>query len=232
MDTTGPGGLPKRLAARIKAAADRLNDCRIAMASYEDDVARSSQQLQEFNEDPVGWAARDYPRHGVDSYPVQTRLTTLRDRVTRCLICLEELRAKENILIGQYVERVAIANASADAGRPAKQLYPWPIPPRSYEAALILYFQQRCQSEEHDRLQKLRDKRECDAMEAADEELNKIEQERGDAEMDLMWDAMTTEERKDYRTYMLTIVEAIRHGDFTGSQFLDFLSGLPAKRRP
>lgn len=232
MENTESGGLTKRLVARLKAAADHLNDCRNMMAEYEEKVARSNEELQEFDLDPVGWAARSFPRHGVDSYPVQTRLTTLRDRVSRSLICLEELRAKENVLIGQYVERVAVAHASADTRRPAKQLYPWPTPPRCYEAALILYFQQRCESDQHDRLQKLSDARECAVLDAAEEELIKFEREQGDAEIDLMWEAMTADDREECRKYMQMIVEAMKRGDFTGSQFLDFLSRLPAKRRP
>src|SRR5690606_28996474 len=95
--------IPKRLAARIRGAQERVRQKRLSIVGAEYNYANSTKRLAEFECDPHGFAERYYRGHDVDSYPVQTTIARERERIEyhqrRCEERIRELAELESGLM-------------------------------------------------------------------------------------------------------------------------------------
>jgi len=78
--------IPKRLAARIRAAQAKLREAISFYVHDESDILAIQDELRRFDENPKLRADIRYPRQDVESYPVQTRIHRERERLERKLV--------------------------------------------------------------------------------------------------------------------------------------------------
>lgn len=118
--------LPKRLAARIRGAQERVRQKRLSIVIAETNYAQSTERLAAFESDPEGFARRRYGANGVDSYPVQTTISRERERID-----YHERRRDERIRELAELE-TALMRIEAEAlvevtrMRPTPGRVPWP----------------------------------------------------------------------------------------------------------
>jgi hypothetical protein len=125
--------IPKRLASKIHAAQSKLQDVCTSLSGSSFNYQQDKAELDEFEADPAGYASRRYPSHGVDSYPVQTRIGRIRETVTynsgrfevrkqRIVDAMEALQRVEQEVLDELA-----------AMRPSSGRVPWPPPSRLQE---------------------------------------------------------------------------------------------------
>lgn len=118
--------LPKRLAARIRAAQERVRQKRLGIVYAEKNYEQSRARVDAYEDDPVAFAARHYHNHEWDSYPVQTNVATNRERndyhERRRDERIRELAVLESELL-RIEEQVLV---EATRMRPTTGRVPWP----------------------------------------------------------------------------------------------------------
>jgi hypothetical protein len=72
--------IPKRHAARITSAQERIHQKRLSIVYGEKNYAQSCARVAEFEADPDGFSSRYYGRYDRYSYPVQTNIANNRER--------------------------------------------------------------------------------------------------------------------------------------------------------
>lgn len=118
--------IPKRLAARIRAAQQKVRQARLAIKADEFNGRQIRSRLDSFDRDPDAFASRHYGRHGVDSYPVQTNISRNRERMCyidskRTQRVVDLAQAEANL---EAVETAVLAEVSLM--RPTAGRVPWP----------------------------------------------------------------------------------------------------------
>jgi hypothetical protein len=73
--------LPKRLAARIRGAQAKVENARGWIEATEFNAIQDQARWDEYSRDPKGFAHKYYAPHGVDSYPVTTTISRLREKL-------------------------------------------------------------------------------------------------------------------------------------------------------
>lgn len=209
--------LPKRLASRIRAAQDRVQQKRQAVAGSEHILRRSLERVEEFERCPAAFADRYYRGHDADSYPVQTTIARERERIERHVerkpMRLNELAELDREL-KQIEEEV---RKEVSIMKPSKGRVPWPptLPDfATFKAAFdrAEARQDRKDAAERDRLFR---QREEDDRRHAEKKL------RDDAEIDALIAGMP----EHARTFLSEIRNGIKEGKFT---FTDFVAALQA----
>lgn len=125
--------IPKRLAARIRAAQMKVQEARGWIYATEFNALQYEARWNEFARDPAAFAQKYYPGHGVDSYPVQTNMARIRERLEklpaqrdRNYRDLEEADAQLSKVEADVLKEVGHMRASP--GRT-----PWPAPLEQYK---------------------------------------------------------------------------------------------------
>lgn len=219
--------IPKRLAARIRGAQEKVRQARLAIVMGEHNMVQSRRRLDEFDSDPEAFAARYYRGHGVDSYPVQTTISRERERLSYYERRIPQ-RIAELVELELGVERVEEeVLAEVAAMRPTKGRVPWPrrLPTFKHFRAQFEAEEerQRLQWEE----QRARDREEFERLEAEEEAKAAARYERemqeAEAQIAKAYAAMTPEQRAEAREKNARIVEALKAGEIT---MQDILSAL------
>lgn len=125
--------LSKHLAARIRGAHSRLQGAIEWKIEQDRSLLELQEKLASFDADPAAWSEKNYPKHGVSSYSVQTHIARARESLARKLArqgeVEEELkRAGENLsVVEEEVERAAMRI------RATTPKEPWPTVPDGLE---------------------------------------------------------------------------------------------------
>ena len=120
--------IPKRLAARIRGAQERVRQKRLSIVAAEYNYGNSERRVATFEADPNRFAERHYRGHAVDSYPVQTTIARERERIEYHERRHDE-RVRELAVLELELERVEDEVLRAVARmRPSRGRIPWPPP--------------------------------------------------------------------------------------------------------
>lgn len=118
--------IPKRLAARIRGAQEKVRQARIAIKADEFNGRQTRSRLDEFESDPHGFASRHYGRNGADSYPVQTHIARARERMDY----IESKREKRVLDLAQAEANLELVEAAVlsevSRMKPTSGRVPWP----------------------------------------------------------------------------------------------------------
>lgn len=123
--------LPKRLESKVRNAIAKVQCIRNSIIHGEIKLGEEQAVINEFDSDPEAFVARKYPRHGVDSYPVQTHISRKRESIEYQLkreperwIELEEAEANLAKIDSEVLAEVASMRPSA-----GRLPYPPLLPP-------------------------------------------------------------------------------------------------------
>lgn len=125
--------LPKRLAARVRAAIAKVSDARSDIVASEFRIRRDRARVAEFEADPELFARTHYGRHAPESYPVHTNISRARESLD---YRTGRLPAKQQVLEDAEAQLAKVEEevlSEVLAMRPTRGRVPWPAPPRTLE---------------------------------------------------------------------------------------------------
>ncbi|MEF3134629.1 hypothetical protein OS035_24540 [Rhizobium sp. 268] len=204
--------IPKRLAARIRAAQTRLEDCCNSVSGSDFNHRQAADELAEYDANPEAYARKNYGNHGIDSYPVTTRISRLREKVayhsTRGDV--RKQRIADAVAELEMVEAEVLAEVSGM--RPTSGRVPWP---KTIPAAEQLLRDHR--KELDDLAERVRLEHEARKIAQAEEdrieeERDRIRREKGDAEHQAWLATQSPEYRREWNRRIQMIVDGIRSG--------------------
>lgn len=215
--------LPKRLAARIRGAQEKVRQARLDVMAREHNRASSQKWVDEFDADPAAFAARHYRSHDVSSYPVQTTIGRAREKLEYYErkngakeAALEEACANLVAIEKAVLEEVALMRATA--GR-----VPWPRDLPSFKAYREAEAAQARRDEERSR----REHEKWEAEEAVREKVRaaerEIETEREVEDYRRMFALLPPEVQAEQRRKSDWLLEKMRSGEIKP---LDVVLGL------
>jgi hypothetical protein len=220
--------LPKRLAARIRGAQEKVRAARIAIKADEFNGRQISSRLDEYDSDPHGFASRHYGRNGVDSYPVQTNISRARERMDY-IECRRERRVMDLAEAEANLELVEAAVLSEVLRmKPTSGRVPWPrrLPSFANYMDEVTRELEQCRRE-HDRYL-----HEVEADHQAELRAIDMQRDREDAaylaEVKARRAAMTPAQLERDKAAFKFITEGLRSGAFTA---LDIINHLRAKTK-
>lgn len=212
--------IPKRLAATIRAAQERVRQKRLSMVGAEYNYDQSTARVAEYDSDPNGFAARHYGRNSVDSYPVQTNIERNRESISYherrrherlrelAQLELELLRIEQQVLVEVIRMRIT-------PGR-----VPWPraLPPFNKFRAQFEAEMKR--EDEQWRIERASDDAEFERLLAEEEAALGAESKREDERLVRDLSAMTPEQYAKYRAWADYFVTGLRSGSLTMQDIL------------
>ncbi|GEM_PF-5712201 len=126
--------IPKRLAARVRAAQAKVLDARGWIEATAFNSLQEEVRWNEYSRDAEAFAREYYPNHGVNSYPVQTNTSRMREKLDRLPARMERNRreleeAETNLTKVESEVLQEVTGMRQTSGRG-----PWPDPLEPYEA--------------------------------------------------------------------------------------------------
>lgn len=123
--------IPKSLAARIRAASEKVKSARSSIVYGDRAIIQSRERISDYEADPQGFADRFYSGHDWDSYPVQTTISRERERLDRNERRVPErikelAEAEANLEAVEEAVLLRVINMRESSGR-----VPWPKSPPS-----------------------------------------------------------------------------------------------------
>lgn len=213
--------LPKRLASRIVAAQNKVTSARDDVIHYDHRIKACTTELAEFDADPEAYARKRYGNHGVDSYPVTTRIGHQREdldyRTRNLPRKYDELAAAEQHLAD--VEDAVLRELGAmRPNTPGRVPWPAPLPSFKRHRELMLEAWERM----------LREHAEQRAREDAAHQVWQAEEdarlaEESEREWQAWRDGMSPEERAQLAEWGQRFQASIAAGKFTFTDFLEHL---------
>ncbi|QEI07559.1 hypothetical protein FXN63_18235 [Pigmentiphaga aceris] len=215
--------IPKRLAARIRGAQERVQQQRVAIVAGERNYAQSSKRLAEFNASPEDFASRHYGRNAADSYPVQTTIARERERVAhhekrrperiRALAMLESelMRIEQEVLV------------EVTGLRPSSGRVPWPGRLPAFKEFRAAFQEEMRQADERWRIERAEDDAEFERLIAAEEAANEERHRLEEAQLRREIAAMSSVEYANYRAWADFLINGLRSGQFTMENVLESL---------
>lgn len=213
--------LPKRLASRIVAAQNKVTSARDDVIHYDRRIKACTTELAEFDGDSEAYARKRYGNHGVDSYPVTTRIGHQREdldyRTRNLPRKYDELAAAEQHLAD--VEDAVLRELGAmRPNTPGRVPWPAPLPSFKRHRELMLEAWERM----------LREHAEQRAREDAAHQVWQAEEdarlaEESEREWQAWRDGMSPEERAHLAEWGQRFQAAIAAGKFTFTDFLEHL---------
>lgn len=204
--------IPKRLAARIRGAQERVRQKRYSIVASETNYAQSSKRVAEFEADPIDFANRHYRGQGHDSYPVQTTISRERERIAyherRHVDRLRELAELELQL--QQVEAEVLVEVSAmrlTSGR-----VPWPRRLPTFTKFRVEFEEQLRREEERWRVEKEADDAEFEALIAMESAAFEAQSRLEDEQIRRELAAMTPQEYAEYRAWADYFTRGLKDG--------------------
>lgn len=207
--------IPKRLAARIRGAQERVRQKRLSIVGAEYNYSQSSRRVDEFESNPEGFASRHYGRNGVDSYPVQTNIGRNRERMAyhegRRDERIRELAELESELL--RIEEQVLVEVMRMRSTPGR--VPWPGRLPTFKQFQGQFEAEMKREDERWRIERARDDAEFERL-IAEEEAALAEQSARENEQfrrDLA--AMTPTEYANYRAWADCFVEGLKSGSLS-----------------
>lgn len=221
--------LPKKLAARLRAAYAKLAEVRLAIAHGEAEVSYLRAYLAYAEADPAEFAEKHYPGHSIESYPVQTHLSRERERLayreSRVPQRYAELPAAEDAVATverQVLEQVARMRTNT-TGRE-----PWPKAPSalaSLRKAAMKHRMQGLQKYLKHVAQSSEDRKRQEAQRQAKLKASMVDTER-------MWAAtlaaMPPDKAAVYGTFWNAVRDSLKEGMLQPQNLSAMGSGLDA----
>lgn len=222
--------LPKRLESKVRNALAKVQTLRESIIHNEIRLSEDSAVVAEFDADPVAFAAKKYPRHTVDSYPVQTHISRKREdvlyrtkRIPERWIELADAEANLATVEAEVLAEVA-------GMRPSSGRLPYPSPLPTFEVqreAKISEHQALVIQAKADHVLYLAEiERESQEEDAELQRQSDIQDEQFREERRLELASMTEEERQVLFAQEARFNELLRSGKVT---FLDVLAYLNKK---
>ncbi len=219
--------IPKRMASRIRTAQAQVVDIRSSIVTHELRLKQDIAEMAQFDANPTLYAKDHYGKHGVESYPVQTRILRLREaiefREMRLPQKYKELKAAELNL--ELVE----ANVFDEVLRmkPTPGRIPWPD-------KLATFDEFRIQTERRWKIElraSAAEKAKTDVEEAqrwsAWDKKFAEERRKSDEEIDDIMAKLSPEARQEYREYAKRMSSDLKSGRIT---FAEILGALRARK--
>lgn len=207
--------IPKRFAARIRGAQERVQQKRLSIVGAEYNYANSAKRVAEFESDPEGFAERHYRGHCLDSYPVQTTIARERERIEyherRCDERIRELAELGSELI--RVEEQVLVEVTRMRPTPGREPRPRRLP--AFNKLREQFEDEMRREDERWRIERAKDDAEFERLlaeeEAALEKQSRLEDEQ--LRRDLA--AMRPDEYARYRAWADYFIEGLRSGALT-----------------
>lgn len=212
--------IPKRMASRIRTSQNRFLEAVEFLLIDEERERDRIEEIAEFERSPQRYADRRYPGHGVDSYPVQTRIKGARES-------LERNRARRQAAV-QRIHDAAAAMEATEAsvmeelaklrpGTPGRVAWP-KAPPRMESLRKSFEKEQREANEKAQRdlaRQRAMEERADEREERKLAARMRMEDEKMMKEWQRELSALSPEEREARVNAMSDLADGLERGDFS-----------------
>ncbi|KTC62380.1 MULTISPECIES: hypothetical protein [Pseudomonas syringae group] len=211
--------LPKRLESKVRTALAKVRSVRDSIVHGEIKLSEEQAVVDDFDSDPVAFAAKNYPRHDVESYPVQTHISRKRESVEyqrkrkpERWIELEEAEANLARIEAEVLAEVASMRPSA-----GRLPYPSPLPPfeTQRQAKISEHHAFRVQEKADHALYLAQVERESQEEEAELQRQSDLEDERYREERRIQLASMTEDERQALFAQERRVIELLQSGKVT-----------------
>lgn len=215
--------IPKRLAAKIRSAQEKVNDARYGIIHGDNRVARKASRIAEYEANPVSFARRYYGDNPYDSYPVQTNISRCREdleyqRSRRAKRIDDLVTAEVNLKLVEEQVLQEIARMRPTSGR-----VPWPRPLRSLEKLRHIESLINQRLDRESQRQRARDEAEYQAELKELECIARAEEEAFHKKWQEDLAKMSPEDRDAARAAARKIAQALKSGEITAAQMIDYI---------
>lgn len=226
--------LPKRLESKVRNALAKVQTIRNSIVHAEIKLGEEQAVVDDFDCNPVGFAARNYPRHGVDSYPVQTHISRKRESIEYQLkrkperwIELEEAEANLARVEAEVLAEVASMRPSS-----GRLPYPSSLPPFEVQRQAKISEHQafRVQEKADHALYLAQIERESQEEEAELQRQSDLEDEQYQEERRLQLASMSEEERQVLFAQEARFNELLRSGKVTVHDVIAYVNKKNAEK--
>jgi len=211
--------LPKRLESKVRNALAKVQRIRNSIVRGEIKLSEEQAVVNEFESDPVAFAARKYPRHDVDSYPVQTHISRKRESIEYQLMrkperWIELEEAEANLARVEAEVLAEVASLRPSAGRLS---YPSSLPPFEVQRQVTISEHQafRIQEKADHAVYMAEIERESQEEDAELQRQSDLEDEQYRDERRLRLASMTEDERQVLLAQEAQLNELLRSGKVT-----------------
>ena len=211
--------LPKRLESKVRNALAKVQRIRNSIVRGEIKLSEEQAVVNEFESDPVAFAARKYPRHDVDSYPVQTHISRKRESIEYQLMrkperWIELEEAEANLARVEAEVLAEVASLRPSAGRLS---YPSSLPPFEVQRQVTISEHQafRIQEKADHAVYMAEIERESQEEDAELQRQSDLEDEQYREERRLRLASMTEDERQVLLAQEARFSELLRSGKVT-----------------
>ncbi len=211
--------LPKRLESKVRNALAKVQSVRDSIVHGEIKLREEQAVVDEFESDPVAFAARKYPRHDVDSYPVQTHISRKRESIEYQLMrkperWIELEEAEVNLARIEAEVLAEVASLRPSAGRLS---YPSSLPPFEVQRQVTISEHQafRIQEKADHAVYLAELERESQEEDAELQRQSDLEDEQYREERRLRLASMTEDERQVLFAQEARFSELLRSGKVT-----------------
>jgi len=216
--------IPKRLAARIRAAQDKVKAARYGIIYDDERSAQDAARIAEYEASPTSFASRYYGNNPYDSYPVQTN-------ISRCREGLERRRARQPERMNELV--TAEANLKIVEEQVLQEVnrmrpttpgrVPWPRALRSLEDLRHIEALINERAEREYQRQRAKDDAEFEAQVKEEERIARLEEDAFHQQWQEQLAKMAPHERKAAKDAARQIKEALESGEITAEQIIEYL---------
>ena len=215
--------IPKRLAARIRGAQERVRQKRLSIIYSEKNYEQSLERVAEFEADPDDFASRYYGRHDRYSYPVQTNVERNRERNAYHERRRDERIAELAELEAQLMRIKAEVLVEVTRMRPSRGRVPWPRKLPGMDRFRDALEEQLRREDEQWRIERAKDDALFEKLIAEEEERTARESAEEDEQLHRDIAAMSPAEYAKYRAWSDYFVNGLKSGEVTMIDVLDIL---------
>lgn len=215
--------IPKKLAAKIRSAQEKVRQARLVIESDEFNGGQARRRVDEYEFDPVAFAALYYGTNPPDSYPVQTNIARMRENIERY-----EARRSQNesdLVIADADLAVVEADVLVEVVimGPSGGRIPWPQPLPSFKSRMEeVAVELAAQVGSRERAFAEREAEYDEEMLELDRQ-NTAEDAEYLAEIAAARAMMTPEEREREKAQVKLIKEGLDSGQLTAAQLIEWI---------
>lgn len=215
--------IPKRLAARIRGAQEKVRQKRISIIYSEKNYEQSSRRVAEFEINPDGFSSRYYGHHDRYSYPVQTNIVRNRERNLYHEQRRDGRIAELGDLEAQLLRIEAEVLVEVSQMRPTQSRVPWPRKLLAMKRFTDDLEKQMRREDEQWRIERAADDALFEKLMAEEEERNARESEREAGELRRDIAAMSPTEYATHRAWADYFMNGLKTGQMTMTDVFDIL---------
>lgn len=215
--------IPKRLAAKIRAAQAKVTAARYDVLHDEERSDQDSSRIAEYDSNPVAFARKYYGNNPPNSYPVQTNISRCREGLSRRRFRLpERIEALATAEVQLKLTEDQVLQELGRIKQGTRGRVPWPRQLRSLERlrhveALISQRLER----EYER-QRANDEAEFEAEVVEQERIARLEQDHFYESWHEELARMLPEDRAAAKEAAKDVVDALKSGEITPIQIIEY----------